>query len=274
MIDAHHHYWRVARGDYGWMEDNDAVTPIRRDFLPPALDETFARCGVTQSVVVQAAPTIAETDFLLQLAADTPHIAKVVGWIDFEQRSSEAELDRLAANPAFAGVRPMIQDIADPEWMHLPQVQWAYAALAERDLVFDALGKSAHLDAFDRLFQRYPDLRVVIDHGMKPAIVDRTFDTWAERMARIAETSNVCCKISGLLTEAAPDDGIEELRPYVDHLRQIFGADRLMWGSDWPVLNLASTYEEWHSMSKDLIPDSEHDAIFTNTAARFYRINT
>ena len=273
MIDAHHHYWRVARGDYGWMDDNEAVAPIRQDFLPPALEGAFQACGVTRSVLVQAAPTAAESRFLLDLADTTPHIAKVVGWIDFDTQESEAELDRLSSHPAFAGVRPMIQDISDPNWMHLPSIQWAYSALIERDLVFDALGKPVHIEAFERLFEAWPELRVVIDHGMKPAIVDRQFDEWAAGMSRIASRTNAFCKLSGLLNEAASGDGTDELRPYVAHLLDVFGAERVMWGSDWPVLNLVSNYTEWYAMARALVPESDHDAVFTKTAARFYRIN-
>ncbi len=274
VIDAHHHYWRVERGDYGWMQGNDAVAAIARDFLPPQLDDALAACDVTQTVLVQAAPTVEESDFLLEIADNTPHVAKVVGWIDFEDKASRAQLDRLSAHPAFAGVRPMIQDISDPEWMHGDGQRWAFKALIERDLAFDALGKPVHLDAFDRLFQRYPELRVVIDHGMKPAIGAREFDQWAVGMARIASTTNVCCKVSGLLTEAADGDGLEVLQPYVDHLIEVFGADRLMWGSDWPVLNLASDYVAWCQMARALVPEAAHEAVFHTTAARFYRIGS
>jgi L-fuconolactonase len=275
-IDAHHHFWRVARGDYGWLENNPAVAEINRDFLPADLEAARKACGVSHTVLVQAAPTVAETDFLLNLAEQTPHIAKVVGWIDFENAASRRELDRLATHEAFAGVRPMIQNIADPEWMNSPGVQWAYAALLEHDLAFDALGKPVHLEHFQRLFDTYPDLRIVIDHAMKPAILNRddgrNFDYWAEHMAGIAESTPVCCKVSGLLTEAAPGDGVEVLRPYVEHLLAAFGAKRLMWGSDWPVVNLASDYISWHSMAKELIPETDHAAVFGETAQRFYRI--
>lgn len=272
-IDAHHHFWRVGRGDYGWMDNNPAVDDIRRDFLPGDLDSARQACGVSKTVLVQAAPTVSETDFLLELASRAPHVAKVVGWIDFEDKSSEVELDRLAMHSAFSGVRPMIQDIADPEWMHSAKVQWAYSALIERDLTFDALGKPPHLAPFERLFQKYPDLRVVIDHGMKPVITEREFDQWAAGMTRIAQSTGAFCKVSGLLTEAAKGDGLDVIKPYVEHLLSVYGASRLMWGSDWPVLNLASDYVSWHAMVKRLIPEQDHAAVFADTATRFYRLD-
>ncbi len=269
MIDAHQHFWQPSRGDYGWMDDNDAVAPIRRDIGPDELAPLLAGAGVTRTVLVQAAPTVAETDWLLELAAGTDFVAGVVGWVDFAD--PHADLERLAGHPELLGVRPMIQDLPDPEWMHRPEVRRGYAALVEHDLAFDALGFPLHLDPFARLFDAHPELRAVIDHGMKPRIAAREIDEWADGMRRIADATPVCCKLSGLLTEAAPGDGIDALRPYVDHLVDCFGPDRLMWGSDWPVLELVGDYAAWLDMARELVPQAMHAAVFERTAAGFYR---
>jgi len=272
MIDAHQHFWRPARGDYGWMEGNDAVAPIRRDIGPEELVPLAAGCGIRRTVLVQAAPTVAESEWLLALAATTELVAGVVGWVDLEAPDAGASLDTLARHPKLLGVRPMIQDLPDPEWMHRDGVRRGLGALAERDLTFDTLGFPLHLDPFARLFDAHPGLRTVIDHGMKPRIAAREIDAWAQGMRRIAEGTPVCCKLSGLLNEAAPGDGIEALRPYVEHLIDCFGPDRLMWGSDWPVLELVSDYRTWFDMARALVPEAMHEAVFEGTATAFYRL--
>lgn len=271
-IDAHQHFWNPARGDYGWM-DAPGAAPIRRPILPPVLEPHLKAHGITATVLVQAAPTVAETDYMLGLADATPFVAKVVGWIDFENRDDLRHLQRLARHPKFAGVRPMIQDLPDPEWMHRPAVQWAYDALRDLDLTFDALGYPLHLDPFRRLFDRNPGLRTVIDHGMKPMIRDNAFTSWAEAMAAIARDTPVLCKLSGLATEAAPGWSTETLAPYARHLVQSFGPERLMWGSDWPVVELNGSYASWHDAARAVVGEGPAaDAIFGGTAQAFYGI--
>lgn len=271
IVDAHQHFWAVSRGDYGWMENNPAVAAIRRDVRPEHLAPFLARHGIDRTVLVQAAPSVEETEYLLGLADATDFIAKVVGWVDFENRDHARHLARFAKHPKFAGVRPMIQDIPDPEWMHRPDVQWAFDAIIDLDITFDALGFPRHLGPFLRLFERYPRMRTVIDHAMKPEIRSNGYAAWEQGMAEIAARTGVFCKVSGLLTEAQPGAGMAELQPYVQHLLASFGAERLMWGSDWPVLELAAGYDEWRAMSSQLLAGA--DAIFGATACRFYRIS-
>ena len=271
-IDAHQHFWAVGRGDYGWMQSSDALAPLRRDFLPADFEPFRARHRIDATILVQAAPTVAETDFLLSLAGETPWIAKVVGWIDFEDKANRAHLERWSLHPKFAGVRPMIQDIADPDWMHRPDVQWAYQALIDLDLTFDALGFPRHLDNFRRLFDRYPDLRAVIDHGLKPAIRDNAFEPWATGMAALARETKVHCKLSGLVNEAMGGWSVKTLAPYAEHILDCFGPARVMWGSDWPVVNLAGGYDLWWAVAEALVPESQVAQIFGATAAAFYRV--
>lgn len=273
IIDAHQHFWAPARGDYGWMEGNDAIAAIRRDFLPRDLAPMLARHGIARTVLVQAAPSVEETEYMLGLADATDWIAKVVGWVDFENKSHADHVARFAAHGKFAGLRPMIQDIADVDWMLKPQVQWAYEAIIAHDLTFDALGFPRHIGNFITLFQRHPQMRAVVDHGMKPAIRDKAFTDWASGMERLAAHTQAFCKISGLATEASPGWDAQTLAPYVQHLVDCFGPSRLMWGSDWPVLELAGSYDGWMTVARALIPAPMQPAIFGGTAASFYRIS-
>jgi len=203
MIDAHHHFWDPARGDYGWMPKDHPV--LSRLYGPDDLREALAASGVEQTVLVQAAPSVAETEYLLGIAEATPFVASVVGWIDFEQPGDLSACKRLAEHPKFAGLRPMIQDLPDVNWMLGSDVQWAYEALIELDLTFDCLGYPQHLANFHTLLVRYPEMRAVIDHCMKPQLrahSDANFTAWADGMNRLAEDTGVYCKLSGLVTEA------------------------------------------------------------------------
>lgn len=278
-IDAHQHFWRPARGDYDWMPKDNAT--LNRAYAPGDLAPDLARHGIAGTVLVQAAASVEETEYMLGLADATPFIKGVVGWIDFEDPSQRTHLDRLAAHPAFCGVRPMIQDIPNLDWMLHDDVQWAYGALIDLDLTFDALGFPQHTPNFLTLATRYPEMRVVFDHCMKPRIRDAqagsdAFTTWAAGMTRLAEETRGCVKLSGLVTEA--DDGwtLDDIGPFARHVLDVFGADRVMWGSDWPVCRLQAEYGDWHDMAQALtghLSDAERAQVFGGTAARFYRLD-
>jgi L-fuconolactonase len=272
IIDSHQHFWSPARGDYFWMEGPGAA-PIRRDIHPKDLLPHLSQHGIDRTVLVQAAPTVEETEYMLGLADATDFVAKVVGWVDFENPDDRKHLERLAKHRKFAGVRPMIQDLPDVHWMHRPDVQWAYQAIMDLDLTFDALGYPIHLDAFARLFDKYPKMRTVIDHCMKPVIRDGAFDDWARKIEAIARSTPVFCKLSGLATEARAGWTAETLRPYAEHIVNAFGPERVMWGSDWPVLDLNGSYGSWRAATLDIISShAGRDAILGGTAQRFYRI--
>ena len=270
-IDAHHHFWSPARGDYGWMS-GAGLEHLRKPFLPPDLAPHLKAFGIERTVLVQAAPTVNETEYMLGVADATDFVAKVVGWIDFENRDDVKHLQRLANHPKFVGVRPMIQDLPDPEWMHRKNVVWAFDAIIDLDLTFDALGFPIHIAPFQRLFDRYPALRTVIDHCMKPRIRDAEFADWATGMHKLAETTPAFCKLSGLATEAMPGWTAEVLAPYARHVIKSFGASRVMWGSDWPVLEMNGSYPLWHNTAQLYVESAEKDQIFGATAAQFYRI--
>ena len=275
-VDAHQHFWHPARADYPWMPPDDPV--LTRPYAPLDLAPGRAKTNVTQTVLVQAAPTVEETEYMLGIADTTPHVAAVVGWIDFERPEQHATLKRLAAHPKFVGVRPMIQDIPDDDWMLRTDVQWAYEAIIELDLTFDCLGFPRHLKNFHTLLTRYSEMRSVLDHCLKPQFRNHSRDNlaaWADGMSRIATDTNACCKLSGLVTEACEDWTIEDLRPYTNHMLEAFGAERVMWGSDWPVARLRCEYEDWHQTSLDLtshLSPAHREQIFGGTARRFYRL--
>jgi len=277
-IDAHHHYWHPARGDYGWMpEDNPTLS---RPYSPADLTGLLETSQINQTVLVQAAPSVAETEYLLGIADATPHVAKVVGWINFEDPSQITTLRRLAAHPKFVGVRPMIQDIDDDDWMLRDDVQWAYQALIDLDLTFDCLGFPQHLKNFHTLLTRYPALRSVIDHCMKPLIREHSttnFKHWASGISHLSKDTNVYCKLSGLVTESDEDWSAAALKPYTEHILEVFGANRIMWGSDWPVVRLRCEYHDWFQLAQQLVGDVssvDRERIFSGTARDFYQIKS
>jgi L-fuconolactonase len=275
QIDAHQHYWNPERGDYGWLTPE--LAPLYRTFGPDDLSPLRERAGVSRTVVVQAAPTVDETRYLLELAHHEDSIAGIVGWVPMLDSDAPTLIAELAQKPKFKGVRPMLQDLPDDNWIANPALKPAVDALIANDLAFDALIFTRHVDALDTFIARFPQLRVVIDHGAKPPIRDGSagWHAWAEGITRLAKHPHVHCKISGLATEAAQGWTEATLRPYVDHLLAAFGPQRLMWGSDWPVLNLNGDYLLWHSIATLLmssLSDAERDAIFGGNAAAFYRL--
>ena len=275
-IDSHQHFWNPARGDYDWMPKGDPVLDLV--YRPADLTASLARHQIDGTVLVQAAATVAETEYMLGLADASDFIKGVVGWVDFENPADVKVLERLKAHSKFKGVRPMIQDIPDDNWMLRADVQWGYSALADLDLTFDALGFPRHLANFLTILKRYPKLRVVIDHCMKPQIRSHNaanFTFWAEGMARLAGETGAFVKFSALITEANPDWSIDALRPYVDHILHVFGPERIMWGSDWPVCRLRAEYDGWLSAAQNLtahLPPDAQARIYGRTAEQFYRL--
>jgi L-fuconolactonase len=270
-VDAHHHIWRLSRGDYGWLTPD---LPIHRDYM---LDDLRPLLGdIEATVLVQAAPTVAETTFMLDVARSSAGLVRaVVGWVDFMRPDAPACIERMSRDPLLKGLRPMLQDIEDTDWILRNQAQPAMAALITAGLRFDALVQPRHLPVLLTLCQRYPELRLVIDHGAKPAIASQQWQPWANDIARIARETQSRCKLSGLVTEARADWRMDELRRYVDHIVACFGANRVMWGSDWPVVNLAGGYTRWHHASIGLLaqlPPDEAAMIMGGTAADFYGI--
>jgi len=264
--------WSLARGDYGWL--TPALAPIYRDFSLADLTPLREGAGIRTTVLVQAAPTLAETRYLLQVAKESAGVVKgVVGWVDLTAADAIPTLTRLARNPLLKSIRPMLQDLPDAAWILRADVGRTLAALPRLGLRFDALVKPEQLAALLPMLERHPDLAVVIDHAAKPDIAHRMWEPWARSMRAAAEFPRVRCKLSGLATEAGAGWTIDTLRPYFDFLVECFGARRLMWGSDWPVVNLAGSYQRWFAASVALMagltPD-ERAAIMGGTARKFY----
>lgn len=271
-IDGHQHFWSLARGDYGWL--TPALAPLYRDFLPADLTPLLADAGVDRTVLVQAAPTVDETRFLLDLARSSDFIAGVVGWVDMEGGEETVSLlAELAGDARLVGIRPMIQDIPDPTWITRPALAPVTAMLIESGLRFDALVRPVHLPYLLEYLERHPDLNAVVDHGAKPDIAGSAWQPWADGIAAIAERTAAYCKVSGLITQAARSQSCEELVPYMDHLLEAFGPERLIWGSDWPVLNLSADYTGWHEAASrwlSKLSGAERAGIEGRNAARFY----
>jgi len=254
IIDAHHHLWggEVADGDYPWMtgpfESLDRPRTVR-DLLPH-----LAASDVAGTVVVQARADLSETRDLLAVAARTPEIRGVVGWADFTAPTIDGELSfsrRIstlrsgAGGELLVGLRHDATSEPDPRWLTLPAVSANIRRAGELGLTFDLEITTREMAAAAELVERLPAVRFVVDHAAKPPIATGWSDAWAAGLDRIAAFPNVWCKISGLVTEADWSDWtVEQLVPYVNHAVSAFGADRALFGTDWPVCELAASYEQ------------------------------
>ncbi|MGK9052209.1 amidohydrolase family protein [Neorhizobium petrolearium] len=268
-IDAHQHFWFIADRTGQWPPPELAA--IHRDFLPEDMQPLIAAAGIDGTVLVQTMENEADTAFMLDLAERTPFILGVVGWTDMKAAEAPASIAQLARHPKLRGFRPMLQDIADDRWIDDPALDAAVAAMVEHRLVFDALVLPRHLEPLTNFARRHPDLPIVIDHGAKPPISEGRFIGWYARMKALAELPNVHCKLSGLLTEAG-DQKPQAVRPYAETILDLFGPDRVIWGSDWPVLRLAGDYSAWLDQCLDIVPAQHHAAVFGGNAQRFYRL--
>lgn len=274
-IDAHQHYWKLSRGDYGWMTPDMGV--LYRDYLPADLKPSLERHRIDRTVLVQAAPTVAETDFMLSLAAADETIGGVVGWLDMDDSGFPRLFEKYRNEPAFVGIRPMLHDLADDAWVTRPRVLENLRLLAVHDFPFDFLVRPPHLPHVLAVLEQVPHLRAVIDHIAKPLIKEQVFEPWGSQINAIARHENVYCKLSGMVTEADHADWTPaDLKPYVDHTVACFGLERVMFGSDWPVSLLASSYEGVIGALEEILTPTLDEAslaqVFGGNAARFYGI--
>lgn len=258
--------------------EGEPARRLVRPVLPPELEPILAHHGVAQTVLVQAATDEAEADFLLSLAERHAFIAGAVVWLDMDSPDFERQLAARAAHPRFVGVRPMIQDIEDPEWMRRASVRRAFGALEEQQVCFDFLIKPHQLPATLEVLDAFPTLRAVIDHIAKPDIARGAREPWHSSLRRVSEHRNVYCKLSGMVTEADHERWTaDDLAPYVAHALACFGPERSMFGSDWPVCTLAASYERVMRALEDnlerlALEPSALSRIFGETAREFYRL--
>jgi len=270
-LDAHMHVWRLARGDYDWLTPDFGA--LYRDF---SIDDAWpeaAGAGVSRVILVQAAATAAETNFMLSIAAGDDRVAGVVGWVDFEAAGAAEEVARLALSRRIVGLRPMIADLPDPNWILSDAFTPVLEAMTQTGLVFDGHARHDLIPVMSRLAARHPDLQIVLNHGGKPQIATHNLAGWRDDIAELATNGNVACKLSGLLTEAGERTDDEAIGEVAAHLGACFGPDRLLWGSDWPVLTMAGSYAGWAAQSERLIADlfpESRDKIWGGNAQRIY----
>lgn len=272
ILDSHHHFWKVARGDYGWM------TPdllIARDFMPQDLRQSLQDVGVTKTILVQAAPTEAETGFLLDIAQTCDFVHGVCGWLDLDDDGFPDRLAHYMANPWWRSFRPMLQDLDDPKWILQPRVLRNLAYVAQMGVRFEVLTTPVQLPHAVAALRATPGLKAVVNHLSKPAIASRELEPWASLIAELADFPDVYCKLSGMVTEADPKQRNADIAPYVSHALDVFGVDRVMFGSDWPVALLA--VEQYSDMMdvlvscvSDRLSPLEMQKLFHDNAFRFY----
>lgn len=275
IIDSHQHFWQVGRFAYPWMSSDLGV--LYRDYLPDDLAPILQQNGVKQTVLVQASNSVAESRWLLDLADANSVIAGVVGWVDLMSVEIDAQLDELCVHPKFKGVRHLVESEPHDDWLVQPAVLAGLKKLSARGLSYDLLVHTRHLRYVPHVAKSCPDLRLVVDHMAKPPIARNEIKEWSEALKPVARYPNIQCKLSGLVTEASWSSWqANDLRPYVEYALESFGADRVMFGSDYPVCLLAASYgrvlDSFQEILKD-ISDSDRDKIFSKNAARFYRLN-
>ena len=274
IVDSHQHFWRVGRFDYPWM--NPEVEVLCQDYLPPALEPILKQCGVAQTILVQASNSVAETRWLLSLADHNSFIAGVIGWVDLQADDVARQLDDLTTHSKFKGVRHLVESEPAGDWLAQPNVIRGLRELESRQLTYDLLVHTKHLKHAETVAQECPELRLVVDHLAKPSIVSGAVDDWRGEITNLAAYQNVWCKLSGLVTEADHDQWqVPDLRPYVDIALNCFGAERLMFGSDWPVCLLAASYQRVFETAQSLLVDlktEDRERVFSQNAKEFYRI--
>ncbi len=274
-LDAHQHYWAIKRGDYGWITPE--LPKLYRDFLPEHLAAHLQRHRLDGSIVVQAAPTLAETEFLLELAKDEPTIKGVVAWLDLTDPLYREHYERFARHPKLVGFRTMIQEMPDASRILEEDFVKALAYFAEAGTPVDLLLTSRQLEPAVKLLELVPGLHAVIDHIAKPPIATGELEPWKSLLEQAAAHSNIYCKLSGMVTEADHERWKpEQLTAYIRHALEVFGPQRVMFGSDWPVCLLAAEYDEVVEALEQALPATwtEHDRerLFGQNAKEFYRL--
>ena len=274
-IDAHQHYWEVNRGDYGWITPE--ITTLYRDYLPTDLAPHLKKHQIEQTILIQAAPTIEETLFLLDLSNESGSIAGVVGWIDLESSDYKSQFSLFEKQPKFVGFRLMIQDMIDETIVLKENYIKALRYFVEKDVPVDLLFVHNQLPTVIQLLEKVPGLRGVVNHIGKPNIAGQIMEPWKSEMSQIAKHKNIYCKLSGMVTEADHNDWeTSEFVAYIRHILVEFGMERVMFGSDWPVCLLAGSYDDVVNILEYALPKnmskSDQEKLFGGNAQRFYKL--
>jgi L-fuconolactonase len=275
IIDSHQHFWQVGRFDYPWMDSS--VKVLFQDYLPAQLKPILDQNAVGKTVLVQASNSVEESRWLLRLAEENTFIAGVVGWVDLKNPEVDLQLDELSADPKFKGVRHLVESEPDDDWLVQPEVLRGLQRLSNYGLTYDLLVHTRHLKYVPRVADACPDLRLVVDHLAKPPIKSGVLTDWVNALKPVAAKANTNCKLSGLVTEASWDSWrTSDLLPFVECALDMFGPERLMFGSDHPVCLLAATYarvlDSFREILRDL-SDDDRERIFASNATSFYRLN-
>jgi L-fuconolactonase len=273
MIDSHQHFWRYTAKEFEWLDEPKAA--LRRDFLPENLEPLLAENGVTGTVAVQARQTGDETEWLLELAARHPFIKGVVGWVPLAAPNVRAILDRLTGNPRLKGVRHVVQAEAKG-FLDGEAFNYGVRSVTARGLTYDLLVLAPQLEETIRFVDRHPEQPFVLDHLAKPTIQNTPPAPWRKQLRELARRDRVCCKFSGLVTEAPKFSWTPNLlKPYFEEALAAFGPRRLMIGSDWPVCTVGTDYQRWIEFISECtagLNPGERDAVLEGTAKRFYRL--
>ncbi len=275
-IDSHQHFWHYSSAEYPWMSGE--MGALKRDFLPEDLEPLLASVGFDGCIAVQARQSLEETRWLLELAERHDFIRGVVGWVDLRSEDLPSQLDSFAGERKLAGVRHVVQDEADDEFMLRPEFRRGISRLREFNLTYDLLLFPKHLPVAVKLVEEFPEQRFVLDHIAKPKIAERLLSPWREDLKTLANFPNVCCKLSGMVTETnwkrwQPED----FGAYLEVVFAAFGPDRLMIGSDWPVCTLSGNYESTMRIVMDYVrqfPAEAQAGILGANCARFYGIGS
>ncbi|MFA1623854.1 amidohydrolase [Rhizobium mongolense] len=272
-VDCHMHFWTLAMEPYYslWMSPDDKV--LYRDYGPRDAVPLMEKNNVEGVVVVSAASSVHETGYLLGLADGRDFIKGVVAWLDLLAPTAADDLGNWARFAKLKSIRPYLQDLPEEDWILKKELDPAFRAMLDHGLRFDALIKPRHILNTVRFIERYPDLPVIVDHMAKPEIGSGNFEPWRRDMERFRDLDHVHCKISGIVTEDGPDWTPERLQPYLETVFDIFGPDRLVFGSDWPVVNLVADYSRWietldHAMKS--LPAADQQKIWASNGERFY----
>ncbi|MFC2112325.1 amidohydrolase family protein [Bacteroidota bacterium] len=275
IIDAHHHLWKFNTEDYGWMDESMSI--LRQDYQPNDLEQHLSEANVKGTVVVQARQKLEETTWLLELADKYSFIMGVVGWLDLQSDKLDEQLEKFTGNPKLVGVRHVIHDEPDDDFMLRPAFTKGIEKLAQYNLTYDLLLFPKHLTRAVELVSMFPDQNFVLDHISKPFIKAGILDPWREDLGSLAAQPNVWCKISGLVTEADMQKWKQkDFIPYLDTVVEAFGTGRIMLGSDWPVCRLAGEYGRVMEIGKSYFRNFDEEdkrKIFSENAISFYNLN-